>query len=295
MDLVNNRFTVEEFRMSVIIPHLNFSGLRKTLETLRRNTPPSAIKQVILIDQNPEGYQQVDDLVDIHVRLNKNLGFSAACNMGLKIANNDSFSMVLNDDVEFLNKKWLYDTLEVFQKYGKQCLAVNPASIRNPIESGREPKDWEGFSFDIDWDDETYDRAKTTTDMGKYIYDTICTWGTIFNRYKLEKVESVIPHKCYFDESMWSGQDYKLNRDSYMTKNEDNDFRGYRLLGGGGICRHLWYSTKDENGVAKVKYDPTFNKMYGIWDGDKLVEAPDLFGNKGIKRIVKNTINENSQ
>jgi len=113
--------------------------------------------------------------------------------------------------------------------------------------------------------------------------------GKIFNRYKLNKVESVIPDKCYFDESMWSGQDYKLNRDAYMTKNEDNDFRGYRLLGGGGIVRHLWYQTTDENGIAKVKYDPAFNRMHGIWKDGELIEAPDLFGNKGIPHIIPNT------
>lgn len=289
MDLINNKFTIDEFSMDIIIPHLNYIGLRKELETLRKHTPSHVINKVILIDQNPSGYQEVDDLVDIHART-KDIGFSSACNLGARISRSD-FLMFLNDDVEFLNKRWIGDCIEVFNRFGKQVLAVNPASIRNPISSGGEPKDWEGFPPHDDWTDEEYNRAKQL-DIGKYVYDTICTWGTIFNRYKLEKVESVIPNKCFFDESMWSGQDYKLNRDAYMTKNEDNDFRGYRLLGGGGVVRHLWYSTKDEKGAAKVKYDPTFNKMYGIWENGEMKESPDLFGNKGVKHILKNIIRE---
>lgn len=293
MDLVNNKFTKEEFVFDVVIPHLNFSGLRKTLETLRSKTPSYNIHSVILIDQNPEGYQQVDDLVDIHVRLNKNIGFSKACNMGIRISR-QPFVFVCNDDIEFLHPKWVEDTADVFNRYGNRALGVNPSSPRNPISSGGPPQDHKDFPPHGNWTDEEYQRL-VESEVGKYVYDGVCTWGIIFNREKLEKVGSVIPGKCYFDEIFeLGGQDYKLNYDAYLTQNEDNRFQGYRLLGGGGVVRHLWYSTKREDtGVAGVKFDNTFNRVCGLWEGDKLIESPDIYGKKGIKKIVKNTINEN--
>lgn len=292
MNLINNKFTVDEFVFDVVIPHLNFSGLRKTLETLRTKTPPHNIHKVIVIDQNPEGYQQIDDLVDVHVRLNKNIGFSRACNMGIRISR-QSFVFVCNDDIEFLHPKWVEGIVEVFNAYGKRALGVNLASPRNPISSGGPPQDHKDFPPHDNWTDEEYKKI-AESDVGKYIYDGVCTWGIIFNREKLEKVESTIPGKCYFDEAFeFGGQDYALNYNAYLTKNEDNDFQGYRMLGGKGVVRHLWYSTKKEGtDIAGVKYDNTFHKKFGLWDGDRLIEQPDIFGNKGIKKIVKNTIRE---
>ena len=290
MDLINNKFAKEEFVFDVVIPHLNFIGLKKTLETLRNKTPEYNINKVILIDSNQEGYQEVDEYVDIHIRSKNILGFSKACNIGIQMSRSP-FVMVCNDDVEFIHPRWVEGIVKVFNDYGKQCLAVNPHSIRNPISSGGPPEDHKDFPPHDDWTDEEYQKV-VESDVGRFVYDGICTWGPIFNRSKLEKVESTIPGKCYFDESFWSGQDYKLNYDSRLTKIEDNDFNGYRMLGGGGVVRHLWYSTKDENGNAKVKYDPTFHKVYGLWEGDQLIEQPDIFGTKGIKKVIKNTLDK---
>lgn len=290
MDLLNNQFTKEEFVFDVVIPHLNFSGLKKMLETLRKKTDPMHIHKVILIDQNPEHYDY-SEWIDTHI-VTKNLGFSRACNMGIQISRTP-FVFVANDDIEFLHPRWVDGIVDVFNRYGKRCLAANPNSTRNPKASGDEPVDHPDFPPKDEWSDEDYNKV-LQSDVGKYVYDGICTWGTIFNREKLEKVESVIPGKCYFDETFkLGGQDYKLNYDAYLTKNEDNDFQGYRMLGGGGVVRHLWYSTKKEDtGKAGVKFDNTFNEICGLWEDDKLIEPPDIYGQKGIKKIIKNTINE---
>jgi len=292
METITKELTIDNFSMDVVIPHLNCEYLRKCLETLRKHTPENVLKKVILIDQN-EKYQEVDDLVDIHVKT-KNLGFARGNNLGIRISQ-APYVMVLNDDVIFLNKKWIEGIIETFNRYNKQALGVNPSSPRNPRASGAEPIDHVDFPYKEDLTDEEYDRM--VNELGKgHIMDGICTWGTVFNRSKLEQVGSVIPGQCYFNEAFVTGggEDYFLNYMAYLTKNEDNDFRGYRMLGTGlSFVYHYWYSTKREGETeGKVKYDGNFHKLCGLWEGDNMIEAPDIFGQKGIKKIVKNIIRE---
>jgi glycosyltransferase involved in cell wall biosynthesis len=263
-----------------VIPHLNNPGLRTTLESIRRNTPPNF--NIILLDFNPEGYQQVDDLVDIHIRT-KNLGFAKAMNTGIRLADTKYVSC-WNDDAEGINKKWWDGIEETFKRYGT-ALGVNPSSPRNPRCSGCEPINHPGIEYKPDFNDEEYDNLIKEVSKG-HIIDGICTFATVFDMDKMDKVFGCIPGKCWFDEKFFpgGGEDYDLNRRAYMTKIPDNDMKGYRMLGTGlSFVWHWWYMSKSpQSGVAGVKYSSTFNEKWG--------SGADIYGRVGKEEIPLNEI-----
>lgn len=279
--------------MDVIVTHNSFSQVRKSLETLRSKTPADRINKVIFIDQNPE-YQQVDDLVDLHLYTGGiGLGFSKAMNFGLRLSDTP-YVMCANDDIFYLHPRWIESMEELFALYST-ALCCNPNSISNPSAPGAPAVYNPDFPHREEWTDEEYDKLEKEVGRNEngslFAIDGICTWGPIFKRATLEKVGSTIPFQCYFDEAFpVGGQDYALNYNAYLTKNEDNNFGGYRMLGGGGFVEHLWYQTKRPDGTIGVKWDNTFNKKFGLWEGENMIEAPDIYGKKGIKQIVKNTL-----
>lgn len=280
--------------MDVVIPHLNYEKLRITLEKLRKHTLPEHLRKVILIDQN-ETYQQVDDLVDIHVRSIKdgkimNLGFAKACNWGIRLSD-APYVMLLNDDCEAIYKKWTLGIIDTFQRYEKQALCVNPSSPRNPRASGDIPVNHPGWEYKDEFSEEEYD--KMVTEIGKgHTIDGICFWGPIFNRVKLDQLKGNVPG-VWLDESFWpgGGEDYDMNRRAYMTKNKDNDHRGYRCLGAGNsFMWHWWYSTvSPKTGKTGVKdAGTTYYDKWGI-HGEGM---PDVYGKTGRQDVSMNKMRD---
>lgn len=272
--------TQKEFKMDVVMPHLNYNGVRKSLESLRKHTPPENIGQVILIDQNSE-YQEVDDFVDLHIFTNgKNLGYAKCFNTGVRLSD-EKFILLVNDDVEFINKRWVDGVIETFNKY-ETALCVNPSSPRNPRASGEEPINAPGVEYKEEFTDEDYDKL---IEAGKgHVIDGICMFATVFDREKLDKVAGVVPG-AWMDEYFLAGaEDYDLNRRAYMTRNEDNNLRGYRCLGTGlSFIWHWWYKTRRvSDGVAGVKH--AGSKWYDKWGVDV-----DLYGKLG-KQLIPNNI-----
>ena len=121
----------EGVTLDIVIPHLVFPQLEKTLRLLRANTPPCF--RVILIDQsrNDNSYLQKEGLVDVIVKTKKNLGFAKACNTGLRISDAE-YVMLLNDDVFLLSKTWLQDCMTVFRDRA-DAAAVNLSSHEIPM------------------------------------------------------------------------------------------------------------------------------------------------------------------
>jgi hypothetical protein len=197
----------------------------------------------------------------------------------------------MNDDVEIIHPKWIEGIIETFNRYDT-ALCVSPSSPRNPRASGAEPIDHVDFPHKEEWTEAEYDALVKNIGKG-FVYDGICMYFPIFRREILEKLDGVIPGKCWFNEAYRSGggEDYHMNYSAYTTKNEDNKFAGYRCLGSGlSYVYHFWYSTRREDGIAGVKYDNTFNKLLGKWDGDTLIEAPDVYGKKGIGKVPMNIL-----
>lgn len=180
--------------------------------------------------------------------------------------------------------------METFRRYDKQALCVNPSSPRNPRASGDIPVNHPGFDYKEDWTEEDYD--KMVSEIGKgHVIDGICTFASVFNRERLDKVFGSIPGKCWFDEFFYpgGGEDYDLNRRAYMTKIPENDYHGYRMLGTGlSFVWHWWYSTKRaSDGVAGVKYcGSAWTDKWGTADGGN----PDIYGKVGKQTIPDNII-----
>jgi len=257
------------------------------LEKLHKHTPPNFY--VILVDQN-EVYQQVDDLVDVHIRPNRNLGFAKACNWGIRLSDTP-FVTLMNDDVEMLNVKWWDGIIETFKRYDKQALCVNPSSPRNPRASGDIPVNHPGWDYKEEFTEEEYD--KMVKEIGKgHIIDGICMWCPVFKREALDKVKGNIPG-VWLDEVFWpgGGEDYDMNRRGYLTKNESNELRGYRCLGTGlSFSFHWWYSTvSPKTGKTGVKDAGT--TYYDKWavHGEGM---PDIYGRTGKQEIIMNTLRE---
>lgn len=265
-----------------IVPTLNYEGLRKTLESIRKHTPPNFY--IYLIDMQNK-YQDVDDLVDLHIYTEgNNLGYAKAFNTGCRLADTKYVS-IWNDDAECIHKKWWDGIEETFGRYGDQALAVNPSSPRNPRAAGEEPVNNMEIDYKEEFTEEDYDLMM---EKGKrHIIDGICMFATIFNKEKLDKVAGVISGKCWMDEYFWpgGGEDYDLNRRGYMTKNDDNKLRGYRCLGTGlSYVWHWWYSTKRvSDGQAAVKH------CGHLWP-DKWGIGADIYGKVGKQLIPNNQI-----
>jgi len=278
-------YTKENFKFDIIIPHLNYSGIEKSLKTLRERTPINNLGKVILINQSGETKEYLDKYVDIHIRI-PNQGFARANNLGIRLSDSD-FCGCMNDDVEVMNPKWIDGIIETFNRYST-ALCVNPASPRNPRCSGCEPIDHPGYEWRENWDDEIYD--KLLKELGKgYVIDGICMFFPIFKREMLDKLPGSIPGKCWFDEYFYpgGGEDYDMNRRAYLS--------GMRCLGTNlSYIYHYWYSTVKPGATEPgVKYDGgLFDRKWSVFNeaGTEITERADIYGKNGKKEIPLNQI-----
>ena len=281
----------DKIKFDVVMPHNNWQGVRRALETFRKYTPQDRIGKVIFIDQNPE-YQKVDDLVDLHIFTHgQNLGFAKSMNLGIRLSD-APYVMCTNDDVEFLNPQWVEGVEETFSRYST-ALCVNPGSPRNPRASGDAPINAPGYDYKEEWTTEQYNEMVINLGKG-HIIDGICMFCTIFHRERLDKVFGVIPGKVWFDERFASGgEDYDMNRRGFMTKIPENNFGGYRSLGTNlAYIWHWWYSTKKEDtGQPGVKYDG--GRFIDKWRGTLPQDQnPDIYGHNGLQTIPQNIIRQ---
>lgn len=251
--------------LTIVVAHYNYKDLRKTLESIRRNTPP--IFNIVLVDQNTT-YQQVDDLVDIHVYTKKQLGFAKAMNTGIRLSDT-KYVAAWNDDCECINTKWWDGIVETFNRI-PNAVGVNPSSPRNPGSPGGDcVEEWQ---YSSDMNDEEYDRLVKEHGKG-WIIDGICTYATVFDKEKLDNVKGVVKGKSWYDEYFWpgGGEDYDLNRRAYIS--------GYRMLGSGlSYVWHWWYGSND----GKVNFSYGFNDKWG--------DGADILGNNGPQDVPDNIV-----
>lgn len=266
---------------TIIVPLLNYEGYRKTLESIRKHTPPNFY--LIAIDQWQEPRQDINDLVDLHIITGgKNLGYAKCFNTGIRLSDTKYVS-IWNDDCECINKRWWDGVQETFDKY-ETALCVNPSSPRNPRAAGEAPINAPGVEYKEEFSEEEYDKL---LEAGKgHVIDGICMFATIFDREKLNKVAGTVPGS-WMDEWFYpgGGEDYDMNRRAYLTRNEDNNLRGYRCLGTSlAFVWHWWYSTKrTSDGVAGVKH--CGNQWPDKWGIDA-----DIYGKTGKQLVPHNII-----
>ena len=245
-----------------VIPHLNQTKhLLRCMETLYKHTPPNF--RVILIDQSGDNdlYTKLKDKVHLHIKAYRNLGFAKAVNTGIRIADT-KYVTILNDDVEFINIKWWDGIMKTFERYGEQCLCVNPGSLRKLDASGW-PQDREGYPYKEDWTEDEYDKmVSVESDNRKdgIVVDGITPWCATFHREGLLAVG-------LFDEAYYpgGGEDYDLQNRAYL-KGRAGTLKRYRVLGSSlSMAWHWWCKTKVTQDAYKTYEDAKhlYQKKWG--------------------------------
>lgn len=135
-----------------VIPYIAGDLLYRCLETLYKHTEPNFY--VIVVDQSlggldPNLRDKFPNLMVIRtaksdLHFTGNLGHSQATNLGVTLAQTP-YVTFLNDDVEFVNRKWWQGVLDTFDKVAeatptRPALLVNVASIKLPDWSVGRPK-----------------------------------------------------------------------------------------------------------------------------------------------------------
>lgn len=245
MDIIN----------TIVLPHLNNkAGLLRCLDTLYEHTPHNF--RVILIDQSQdeELYGRVKDRVHLYIKAYRNLGFAKAANQGILLAST-KFVTVLNDDVEFINKKWWDGVMQTFRRYdgeneeNAQVLCVNPSSTRKLNATGVPVNDKYNvngkefqFEYKEKWTEDEYNDMIYAESGGReagIIIDGITPWCVVFHREGLLKVG-------LFDEAFYpgGGEDYDLQNRAYL-KHHTEGLKRYRCLGSSlSVAWHWWGTTK---------------------------------------------------
>lgn len=299
-----------------IIPIIQSNFLGKCLETLYKYTPENFY--VFVVDQTPDGVDQSKYKgVHMWIRPYRNLGFSKSANTGI-ILSQTPYVTILNDDVEFLDKRWWQGIEDTF-KMDEKIIAVNPNSpkegawgygLKSDNQDTWKPR--EGFVYDgersvipeinkiiIDTPDkarEHYDDLLNNHPV--WTKDTLCDalacWCTVFKREGLKEVG-------LFDEKFYpgGGEDYDMMGRIYSCawpKERDICEPAYHRRAVGTTkawAWHHWGKSKDDIS-AKDPTNPIFSRPR--WnDLDELwPNGFDVWGHitEGDKRypLVRNPI-----
>lgn len=241
--------------LTVVIAHLNFPLMERTVRTLKKMT--KIPYRVILVDQSPNDYNWMikEDLVHMIVKSYRNLGFAKAMNTGLRLTDTE-YVMLLNDDVEFIYDKWWDDLMAEFAAMPKAA-CVNPHSFQNPKGDGSVISQWEFKDVLADgvYTDEEMTAMKKL--FGNSRYNGICMFAPVFKRAVLEEVgkKEGSPYGiALLDESygQGSGEDYDMCRRIGLA--------GYEAMGSARVmCFHRWGATK--NNMPNDEGNPISNYL----------------------------------
>lgn len=220
---------------TAIIPVILTSNIDRCLETLYKYTEEDSF-YVYIIDQSVRGLDatalrnKYRNLMVIrtpksNIHHTGNLGFAQATNLGITLVQTPYF-MMLNDDVEFINKGWWQGVLDTFQQVEEAtptspAVIVCPASIRLADWSvGRAS----GDDFDIipykeqyadeDWRHLVHDKHYVNehlTIQPDSVFDGVTMYATVCDTRKFLEVGLLDEH--YFPGS---GEDYDWSCKSRM-------------------------------------------------------------------------------
>lgn len=297
-----------------IIPIIQHGFLSKCLKTLYEYTPDNFY--VFVVDQTPDGvYQPEYKGVHLWLRPHENLGFAKAINMGITLSQTP-YVTALNDDVEFLDKRWWKGIEDTFAM-DKSIMVVNPNSpkegawgygLRSDNQDTWKPR--EGFAFDGERsvipviegvEINTPELARTHYDdlltkhpvWGKdTLCDALACWCTVFKREGLKEVG-------LFDEKFYpgGGEDYDMMARYYScawpTPRKECDPSFHRRAVGTtkSWVWHHWGKSKDDisgkNPSSPLFSRPRWNDNDELWwDGFDVWGHKDVGGKKiPLKRV----------
>ncbi len=214
--------------LTIVIPVYNNTGVYDLVSDFYRLHDPETFR-IIVIDQTKEGlYFDKEKPVHLHIKTYRNLGFSKAQNLGLKLSETP-YTLLANDDIRLLHRDWYAAARTCVQKDG--VLAVNPFPALRTWDGGGSPQ-WywdihaENFAWTKDkpfdsYTDEEYAKLKELLPGG----DSPGT-AMFFTLIRTELRDIV----GYLDEAYWNnGEDYDLNRRIFLTCKNCNKKKGEHL------------------------------------------------------------------
>lgn len=239
--------------------------LLRCLETLHKYTD-EGFRVIVLEQGETSAYEVIQPYTHLFIRTYRNLGFAKACNYMARLVDTE-YVCFLNDDVEFINKKWwkgISDTFERYDKDSPQVLCVNPSSTRKLNGVGTPVDNVEGelgvsyFPYKEEWTEAEYDAMVKYESGGRgdlgIIVDGITPWCVVFNLQGFKDVGM-------FDEAFYpgGGEDYDLQNRAYLRHRLDPKDPKYlarhRCLGTSlSVCWHWWCSTKSSMGGEHSSY-----------------------------------------
>jgi glycosyltransferase involved in cell wall biosynthesis len=269
-----------------VIPHLNNPGVIRCIDTLYKHTPDNF--RLIVIDQSngATDFSTVKDKIHLYIKAYRNLGFAKAANYGIRLADT-KFVTILNDDVEFINKRWWPALEDVFEKF-PDALAVNPSSMRRLSGVGS-PTDYPGFPYKESYTEEEYQAmidecsrvGEEVRPNGIHI-DGITPWCVTFYREELLKCG-------LFDETFYpgGGEDYDLMNRCYLHWKRKDCNRGRWIGTSLSVAWHWWLTTKksldistnflDASALYKKKWsNPEFENPYPMGNQSKKLEELEM-------------------
>ncbi len=286
-----------------IYPIIRQDNIERSLETLYKYTDDNFY--VYVVDQTPNGvYDKIKDKIHMYFRPYRNLGFAKAVNTGIRLADTP-FVTIINDDTEFINKKWWNGILETFHKYGDTVLGVNPMS---PKQAGwgygwapdkyvelmpyKETYTEEDYNFLLKGDFTSIEDKlpKTFPRHQTGVIDAIAMWFVVFKREAFDKVG--LFHERFYPGS---GEDYDFNCKCYS--------KNYRLLGTTlSWVYHHWSGSKGkgmgegntEDVVATIDPARAWNKLGELWPAE-LNEGHDFdvwgyYTHEGVKKPLNRAL-----
>lgn len=221
---------------TVVIPHLNYHGYKRCLETLWEHTPHNF--RVILVDQGTHDlWPEVRDYVHCYIRSYRPLGFAKACNLGWRLADTP-YVTICNDDVEFIDERWWEGVLGEF---GPGVVGVNPKSPRQYVLG---TKIQNKFPYKERYEEGDYDRILSLPYNSLQCQAAFC----------LVLRQDIAKRIGYFDEYFYpaGGEDVDWIIRAKGLRETANRFRGYEVLSTPKSYVWHWWN--------QSAVDPTFVK-----------------------------------
>jgi len=109
----------------VVLSYTQKKLLEETLDSLYKNTSYKNFKVFVVDNGSPDNHQEMVKKKFPQsrvIRVDPNRGFSGGNNVGLKAIAEEydpDYFMLLNDDLEFFDKKWLQDMIDYCEKHKK--------------------------------------------------------------------------------------------------------------------------------------------------------------------------------
>jgi len=261
--------------LTIVIPtYNNAQGAIDLVKDFYRMYDPEMFR-IISIDQTVDGIK-FENPIHLHIKPYRNLGFSKAMNVGLKLSQT-KYTLLANDDVRLLDKRWYEDIKKCLDH--EDVLAVNPFPALRTWDGGGNPV-WywqknEKFLWTKDkpyesYTPEEYDRLLKELCGGNGNGTTM-----FFTLIKTEARDII----GYLDEAYWcGGEDYDWNRRCFI--------KGYKIL----TCQHSLVhheSSVSKQNAVKAKeaigyelVSKNKNIFNAKWKSEDCTN-PDIYGKSG--------------